>query len=130
MRMNNLISTNRSSLIMVIYPYHTIIGHIYYLRFTIIFFYFIMCIYNWWWRRVLFYSGVFSRLDNFKDGNGLIWLNGWDTLFLIKSWIWWHESIPLLRENKISSMFIIVSDSNHPNSIVRLGQCNNHRGDF
>ena len=30
-----------------------------------------MYIYNSW-GRVLFYSDLFSRLDNFKDGNGLI----------------------------------------------------------
>ena len=32
--------------------------------------------------------------------------------------------------NKIISMFIILSNCNHQNFIVRLVQCNNHRGDF
>ena len=92
--------------------------------------YFIMYIYNSWWRIVLFYSGIFSRLEHFKDGNGLIWSNELDILFLIKSQIWLRESIPLLTDNNISSMFIILSEINHPNFILRLVQCKNHRGDF
>ena len=40
-----------------------------------------------------------------------------------------HGSIPLSRENKISSMFIILSENKDPNFIVRLVQCKTHRGE-